>query len=129
MPANRLIPFRVRNASDRTIHFHPGTAPGKFYSLDQETTVTSVNALQPSEGPKDHFNLATSTLSTDEQTKLAQLLDQNRDIFVISSQELGRTSIVQHIDTGDTQPIRQQPYRVGPETQKEINSQVQEMLS
>ena len=89
-----------------------------------------MNALQRSEGRKDHFNLATSTLSTDEQTKLAQLLDQNRDIFAISSQALGRTSIVQHIiDMGDTQPIRQRPYRVGPETQKKINLQVQEMLS
>ena len=89
-----------------------------------------MNTLQPSEGPKDHFNLVTSTLSADKQTKLAQLLDQNRDIFAMSSQELGRTSIVQHIiDMGDTQPIRQQPYRVGPETQKEIYLQVQEMLS
>ena len=30
VPANRIIPFRVRNASNQTIHFHPGTAPGKF---------------------------------------------------------------------------------------------------
>ena len=74
--------------------------------------------------------MATSSLSSEEKEQLHQLLEQNRDVFAFNSKQLGRTGIVQHvIDTGDSLPIRQRPYRVGPATQKEINSQIEEMLA
>jgi len=48
-------------------------------------------------------------------------MNEYRDIFALSPEELGRTNWVQHtipVDTGDASNIRMQPYRV-PEAQKE----------
>ena len=49
--------------------------------------------------------------------------------FASPGNQLGRTSLVQHvIDTGDAAPIKQRPYRVSPDFRKEIDRQVDEML-
>ena len=50
-------------------------------------------------------------------------------MFAATNQELGHTSLVQHhIDTGDAQPIFQQPYRVSPSVRNRINEHVDKML-
>ena len=74
-------------------------------------------------------DLDNSALSSAEQSRLRELLQDYRDIFAIHPDELGRTNIVQHhIETGDHPPIRSRPYRV-PYAQKEtIEKHIEDML-
>ena len=49
--------------------------------------------------------------------------------FAIKSDDLGRTSIIKHhIDTGDSSPINQRPYRAPQVTRKLIEDQLQSMI-
>lgn len=62
--------------------------------------------------------------------KLTVLLDKYADVFVNNPGEpLGRTNEVEHcIDTGDSQPVKQRPYRTPVHLQNVVNKQVKEML-
>ena len=97
-----------------------GVLPFKEPATDQQNpgTLDSV--------PVDLDN---SALSSVEQSRLRELLQDYRDIFAIHPDELGRTNIVQHhIETGDHPPIRSRPYRV-PYAQKEtIEKHIEDML-
>ena len=49
--------------------------------------------------------------------------------LLFSDDQLGRTSLVQHvIETGDAAPIKQRPYRTSPESKQEIDRQVNDIL-
>ena len=53
----------------------------------------------------------------------------HRDAFAFTSDQLRKTSLVQHvIDTGGAMPIKQRPYRTSPRCNQEIDRQVDEML-
>ena len=55
--------------------------------------------------------LPDSKLNTEELNELKSLLREFTDVFVLDNSELGCTSIVRHaIDTGESKPIKQQPY-------------------
>ena len=65
----------------------------------------------------------------DEKVKFKNLFHKNRNGFAFLGDQLGRTSLLQHfINAGDSMPIKQRPYRVSPDVQKEINRQMDEML-
>ena len=82
--------------------------------------------------PKDYSefpDLSNSILNDDEKVKFKNLFNKYRNVFAFPGDQLGRTSLVQHvIDTGDAMPIKQRPYRVSPDVKKEIDRQVDEML-
>ena len=63
--------------------------------------------------------------------KLSVLLEKYSEVFVNGQDEpLGRTSAVEHsIDTGDTQPIKQRPYRIPVHLHHVVHQQVEEMLA
>ena len=73
VPCNRLMPFIIRNNSDRAITLYPGTSPGKFSKLDEEDKITPINSSEPIGSKPDAFKLATSSLSLEEQEQLNQL--------------------------------------------------------
>ena len=51
-------------------------------------------------------------LSEGQQIQLTQLLYDYSDVFALNGAELGCTNVVRHcIDTGDSHPVKQQPYR------------------
>ena len=55
-----------------------------------------------------------------QQDRLNTLLLEFSDIFANSPEELGRTNVVYHkIDTGNSLPIKQRPYRI-PFSQKTV---------
>ena len=82
--------------------------------------------------PKDYSgfpDLSNSILNDDEKVKFKNLFDEYRNVFAFHGDQLGRTSLVQHvIDIGDATPIKQRPYRVSPVVKKKIDRQVDEML-
>ena len=92
-----------------------------FGQLLRDIRATSVKAYyQRTTGgvPDVPVDLANADLTDSQKAKLHGLINEYRDIFALSPQELGRTNLVQHhINTGDHPPIRQRAYRV-PEAQK-----------
>jgi hypothetical protein len=63
--------------------------------------------------------------------KLSVLLEKYADVFVNGPDDpLGRTNDAEHsIDTGDSRPVKQRPYRIPVHLNKVVNNQVDEMLA
>ena len=63
--------------------------------------------------------------------KLSVLLEKYSEVFVNGPDDpLGRTCPVEHpIDTGDTRPIKQRPYRIPVHLRQVVDQQVEEMLA
>ena len=96
-------------------------------------TTEDVPAPAPS-APTDNntvpLDLSESTLTAAQKVQLQSLVNEYRDIFALSPEELGRTDLVQHrIDTGDHPPIRQRPYRVSDKQRGIIEEHVTDMLN
>ncbi|CAB3992292.1 Transposon Ty3-G Gag-Pol poly [Paramuricea clavata] len=62
--------------------------------------------------------------------KLSVLLDNYSDIFVSGPNDpLGRTTVAEHsIDTGDSRPVKQRPYRIPVHLNTVVNKQVNDMI-
>lgn len=59
------------------------------------------------------IDISNSDLNDSQLALLNQLLQDNRDVFAFNDDELGQTSLVKHhVDTGNSQPMYRQPYRV-----------------
>jgi predicted aspartyl protease len=76
-----------------------------------------------------NVNLSDSDLNEDQKNRLKKLLQQYRDVFANTDEELGRSGIIKmHIDTGDSLPLKQRPYRVSPIQKNIIDTHVQRMV-
>ena len=88
----------------------------EFVSVADDGTV-AVRIVNPSSQPVKIYR------------RTRNLFKKYRDVFAFPGDQLGRTSLVQHvIDTGDAMPIKQRPYRASPYVKKEIDRQVDEVL-
>ena len=75
------------------------------------------------------IDLSRSTLTADQQHDLLALLQQYRDVFALSPDELGRTGIIKYtIDTADSPPIRLRPYRLSESKKSTVEHHVGDML-
>ena len=73
--------------------------------------------------------MADSILNNDGILKFKNLFGKYSDVFVFLGDQLGRTSLVQHvIDTGDAMPMKQRSYKASPDVNKKIDRQVDEMF-
>ena len=74
-------------------------------------------------------DLSDSVSNDDDRVKFRDLFRCYRNVFAFVDDQLGKTSLVQHvIDTGDAMPIKQRPYRTSPQCKQEIDRQVRHML-
>ena len=133
--ALHTIPFRLINPTSRPVFLYKGANLGIFTRLDTNSHISSLDE-QPNkkreletDTPDVPVDFSTSALTSSQQAQLQNLINEYRDIFALSPQELGRTNWVQHtINTQGAPPIRMRPYRV-PEAQKErIENCIDEML-
>ena len=70
-----------------------------------------------------------SALPTERTEELQDLLKQNRDIFATDNDPLGVCNILEfRIETDNSQPVRQRPYRVAPSQEKIIKEGIDELL-
>ena len=68
-------------------------------------------------------------LEKDQSEKLDRILADEEDLFAWDSQELGRTDMVQHpIDTEESAPVKQRPYRTSPKEKKFLDEEIDRML-
>lgn len=98
-----------------------------------ELPVLSAAAVQGKPCPvtrEEFFNkFQWPELSTSESNRLKEFLWDRRDVFSLTSTDLGCFQNIKHgIDTGNSRPVRQTLRRSSPHTREEIRRQVSEML-
>ena len=142
---NGTIPIRVVNPSAQPVKVFRETRLGDFSSIGDEVETFELSEFPQevlsamSEGQTknelphhDYSNLpdlSDSILNNDDRIKFRELFRRYRDVFAFADEQLGKTSLVQHvIDTGDAIPIKQRPYRTSPRCKQEIDRQVGDML-
>ncbi|KAL9972959.1 hypothetical protein ACROYT_G019360 [Oculina patagonica] len=77
----------------------------------------------------DLFERSSSLLGPDERSQLVELFTKFADIFAVSSDDLGHTSLVTHtINTGSSQPIRQPAGHLSLHKRAEADTLTKEML-
>ena len=132
------------NPSSQPVKIYRRTRLANFEEVDQNIATFEITASDPIRNPSlpdscsDQFeqcdyselpDLSDSVLSDGDRIKFRNLFKKYRDVFAFPGDQLGRTSLVQHvIDTGDAMPIKQRPYRASPDVKKEIDRQVDEVL-
>ena len=119
---DHTVPFRLLNPTSQPVTLRKGATLGTFSEAYGESEVLKGSVTdQLNQRTLDSvpFDLENSALSSEEQSRLRELLNCYRNIFAVHPDELGRTNIIQHyIETGDHPPIRSRPYQV-PHAQKE----------
>jgi len=69
-------------------------------------------------------------LTVTEKSRLLKLIRKYKKVFRTNKDDFGRTGLVKHkIDTGDTNAIKQRPYRVGFTERREISKITDDLLS
>ena len=130
------------NPSAQPVKIFRRTKSADFERVDNDLATFEIGKNSPSsdpphcsydrQQPKDYSefpDLSNSILNDDEKVKFKNLFNKYRNVFAFPGDQLGGTSLVQHvIDTGDATPIKQRPYRVSPDVKREIDHQVGEML-
>ena len=135
------IPVRMVNPSAQPVKIFRRTKLADFERVDNDLATFEIGKNSPSsdasssydrQQPKDYSefpDLSNSILNDEEKVKFKNLFNEYRNVFAFPGDQLGRTSLVQHvIDTGDATPIKQRPYRVSPDVKREIDRQMGEML-
>ena len=133
--ADHTVPYRLINPTSKPVTLYKGANLGTFTSHSSNLQVFSLDTEVPqpekpaADIPDVPIDFSNSALTESQQKQLKQLINEYRDVFALSPEELGRTNWVQHtIDTGEAAPIRMRPYRV-PEAQKEkIEKCIDDML-
>ena len=136
------IPIRMVNPSAKPVKIYRRTRLADFEAVDQSIATFQLNdSVQLTcstdngelQSPQNDYSnlpdLADSVLNEDGRVKFQNLFRKHRHVFAFSDDQLGRTSLVQHvIDTGDAVPIKQRPYQTTPDNKQEIDRQVGEIL-
>ena len=136
------IPVRMVNPSARPVKIFRKTKLEDFESVEDgietfqlseapgEFTYSVKTREKHSQADYSEFpDLSDSVLSEADKIKFRDLFQSYRDVFAFTDDQLGKTSLVQHvIDTGDALPIKQRPYRTSPQCKQEIDRQVEDML-
>ena len=133
------LPVRMVNQSARPVKIFLQNKTGDFESVDDR-----IETFQLSESPEEFTysiktrekadysefpDLSHSVLSEADKIKFGDLFQSYRDVFAFTDDQLGKTSVVQHvIDTVNALPIKQRPYRTSPKCKQEIDRQVEDML-
>ena len=100
--------------------------PATVFTLDSQTVSKSPSKQSSHEAIPFDLEI---TEQTDEQQLLLTFLNQHRSMFATNLQDLGQANTQPHcIETGDDLPFRQRFYRQSPQTNAEMNRQLQEML-
>ena len=138
------IPIRLVNPSAQPVKIFRRTRLADFEQVDNDIAayelhepehfeVSSVSFDSDEHKLQDDYSdlpaLSDSVLNDGNRIKFQNFFRKYRDVFAFSNDQLGRTSLVQHvIDTGDAMPIKQRPCRTSPECKQEIDRQVEDML-
>lgn len=135
-----LVGAKVYNFSNEPVCLKAesafGTAEAVEYSdknssckKGQSSNVNFVSNEDRIEFLKKNLNLSDSALSNEQQDDLRDLIFKYADIFSTGDHDLGETGLVEHmVDTGNSKPIYQRPYRAEHLKRAVIEKEVNKML-
>ena len=150
--ASGIVPLRVLNPTDSPCTLYKNTVAAMCEPVELVELVDQPNgnhnsvalcqvkeeggevtsAMEPDSVPEhllDLFERSSHQLDSEECSQIAQLLTEFADVFAVSSDDLGHTSLVSHkINTGPSQPIRQPARRLPLHKRAEADLLIQEML-
>ena len=135
---SNIVPLRVANFSTEPKLVHKNTVAAIFETANVETTnsVRRVEAVASSyEGVvPDHlidlFNKSSEKLDESQKEQLKQFLIEFQDVFSKNSSDIGFTDLVKHrINTADSKPIKQRPYRIPLAKREAAEKEIQDMLN
>ena len=139
LPEGDWTMYQVYNPSEVSVKLTAGKVVAIAEPVYEDVEVNAINTGQlhmendtcnnNTGDPEDiTFNIG-DNLNQDDKYTLQKFLQRNRDIFATNVHELGEAADYYHrIDTGDSQPQRRRFFRTTPETKREIQRQVDEML-
>ena len=136
-PYGASVPLRLLNLREEMISIPKGTVVAEMEQVPDEslTTIASMQKGATEISAKHRSTLwemvdkVDGKLTQAEKEQLYALLLDYSDIFVLSSDDFGRTAkIQQKIDTGNTPPIRQQTRRMPTIRKDQASKLVHEML-
>lgn len=118
--------IRVANPTASNMTIVKGTAIAQVTPLqDVEVSVRPPSSTKGGVGEVAYGENLDSSLAQ----RFKALLQEYDHLFPSASQTLGRTEIVEHdIDTNDSKPMRQNPYRNSAAERRIIEEQVSKML-
>ena len=131
------VPIRLLNLRDEMITIPKGTKIAEMERIPDDAIITVASTQESvSETTSDHrstmwkmVDKVDDRLTHREKEQLYVLLLDYSDIFAQSPDDFGRTGKIQHrVDTGDSQPIRQQTRRMPTFQKDEARKLVKEML-
>jgi dUTPase len=143
------MPVQLLNPTDKTITIKRGVKIGQLELLDPKSTVVELednneqgecaNAYmcageeaQPAinKDLQNALSLDDCDLDVGQKSDLLKMLSKYRDVFALSSSELGCATAVKHcIITPPTEPpVKSRPYRVRPQEREIIATKIEEML-
>lgn len=119
--------IRVANPTMSPVNLLSGTKLGWATSI--HNAQLAVIAPEDTQVSQD-FDVETGDqLRPHERGELLSLIDRFRHLFTGEDNPIRQTHVTEHvIDTGDSRPIHQHPYRHSPFERKLIEKQVEEML-
>ena len=150
--ASGIVPLRVLNPTDSPCTLYKNTMAAMCEPVELVELVDQPNSnhnsvalcqvkeeggevtseMEPDSVPEhllDLFERSSHQLDSEERSQIAQLLTEFADVFAVSSDDLGHTSLVSHkINTGPSQPIRQPARRLPLHKRAEADLLNQEML-
>lgn len=89
----------------------------------------AITAPQNDRVPQKFYMETGDHLRLSEREKLLSLIEKNHHLFTITDNSIRQTPVVEHvIDTSDSQPIHQHPYRHSLFERQQSEQQVEEML-
>ncbi|KAE9003297.1 hypothetical protein PR001_g18014 [Phytophthora rubi] len=128
-PPTKRPPPRTPEASERT--------PTTTATATSSSAVASPDAASPKADPNSPIDqevemgadFSESRLSTKQKRLFRSELSRFRDMFVESSKKPGRTDLLKfRVVTGDSPPIKQQPYRVSYAEGEIMEAEIQQYL-
>ena len=91
-------------------------------------TAALLEANMPNDG-SDH-DIVNPALESDQREQLIRLVNQYRDVFADNPKKPAVTNKTKHtIDTGNSRPVKCKALRVAPAVEREIGTQVRDMLA
>ena len=137
-----IIPLRIANLSEKTLRINKCTVAATFEpieAVENESGGTKCEKVLSTEGEsenvnevpehlKDLYERSCFELDEEQKAQVKALLIKHQNVFSRSSYDLGCSDLAEHkIDTGQSKPIKQNPYRIPLAKKAEAEQEIKEM--
>jgi dUTPase len=135
---HRQVPLRLFNVGNKAVTLQEGSLIAQLHSVTQVLDdISSTNNIKTEseqgvnvpEHLKDLFERSKSELNSEQENKLAELLNEYSDVFSTGSKDIGHTTLTKHdIETVDEKPVKFPPRYMSQEKQDDANAQIQQSI-